>query len=152
MAHRNIITQDNLKKKCFQLVNKCYLCNEVEKTIMHLLFQCSYSCDVWNFFISNLITKWVFPPSVKIFIEGSNFYPYSHNIIIDLWRQFPPFLILGLCKNKIIEYSRIQQEIVDICVSIRQKIQENINNSKYSPPKKMPSYKELRIKQRWGIS
>lgn len=116
VAHGKILTIDNLKKKDFYLVNRCYLCNEVEETIMHLMFQCPYSKEIWYFFLMNLIIEWVFPPLVKMFIDCYNLCPYSHNIIMDLWRQVPLFLTWGCKKKGTIELSGMQLRIVKSCV------------------------------------
>lgn len=39
----------------------------------------------------------------------------------------------------------------ELCISIRKQIQENIENYKYAPSKKIPSYQEMRIKKLWVI-
>lgn len=100
MIHDKILTIENLKKRGWYLVNKCYLYNKEEETIMHLFFQCPYAQEVWNFFLEMLKVEWVFPASVKMFVEGWCLCPYSHNIILDLWGQVPLFLTWGLWKER----------------------------------------------------
>lgn len=107
---------------------------------MNLFFQCSYACEVWGFFLNTLKVEWVFPTSIHFFVEGWNFFPYSHNIICDLWDQIPPFLAWGLWKernNKVFrETTRTSKEL---CLIVKRQIQENMESCKYKQAKKQPT-------------
>lgn len=100
-----------------------------------------------------LSLEWVFPNSLKLFIEGWSNCPFSHNVIVDLWNQVPPFVTWGLWKernNKIFrEVERSSGEVFQI---IRSQIKKNIEASKNNFSKSWLNYKEMRIKKNWGIS
>lgn len=40
MIKNRILTVDNLRRKGFILVNRCYMCEKQEETVRHLLFEC----------------------------------------------------------------------------------------------------------------
>jgi len=41
-----ILTVDNLRRRGFQLINRCCLCKKDEETINHLLLHCEFSVDI----------------------------------------------------------------------------------------------------------
>ena len=55
-----VLTLDQLKR----LANKCFLCEEDEETIEHLLIHCKKAKTLWDIFLSIVGTCWVFPHSV----------------------------------------------------------------------------------------
>ena len=48
----NVLTLDQLKRRRIPLVNRCFLCEEEEETIDHLLIHCSRAKMLWNLFLS----------------------------------------------------------------------------------------------------
>ncbi|KAK9689176.1 hypothetical protein RND81_09G041000 [Saponaria officinalis] len=46
--HAKLATIDNLKKRGFQLVNRCYLCHCENESHSHLFFQCSFMRLLWR--------------------------------------------------------------------------------------------------------
>lgn len=48
------LTQDNLCKRSFQLVNRCYLCQQNSESINHLFLHCPVTADMWYMFLSIL--------------------------------------------------------------------------------------------------
>ena len=45
-------------------VNRCFMCEEDEKNIGHLLIHCKSAKMLWNLFLSIVGTSWVFPQSM----------------------------------------------------------------------------------------
>ncbi|OUZ99144.1 Reverse transcriptase zinc-binding domain [Macleaya cordata] len=59
-ALRNAMpTIDNLIRRGMTWVNKCYLCNRSEETVLHLLLHCPITAAVWNYFIKVAGMQWV---------------------------------------------------------------------------------------------
>jgi hypothetical protein len=53
-----ILTVDNLKRREFQLINWCCLCEKDEETINHFLHHCEYTVDIWNLVLTTLGSPW----------------------------------------------------------------------------------------------
>ena len=60
-----MLTLDQLKRRGIPLVNRCFLCEEDEETIDHLLIHCSRARMLWDLFLAITEVKWVFPRSVR---------------------------------------------------------------------------------------
>ena len=59
-----VLTLDQLKCWRRVLANRCYLCEEDEETIEHLLVHCKKAKMLWDLFLLIVGTNWVFPSSV----------------------------------------------------------------------------------------
>ena len=59
-----MLTLDQLKKRGISLVNRCYLCEENEETIDHLLIHCSRAKILWDILLAITDFNWVPPRSV----------------------------------------------------------------------------------------
>ena len=55
---------DQLKHHGRAFANKCFMCEEDEETIDHLLIRCKRAKTLWNLLLSVVGTSWVFPRSV----------------------------------------------------------------------------------------
>ena len=60
-----VLTLDQLKRRGIPLVNRCFLCEEEEETIDHLLIHCSRAKMLWNLFLAIMDYNWVFPLTVR---------------------------------------------------------------------------------------
>ena len=60
-----VLTLDQLKRRGFTLVNRCFLCEEEEETIDHLLIHCSTAKMLWNLLLAIADYDWVFPLTVR---------------------------------------------------------------------------------------
>ncbi|OVA14077.1 Reverse transcriptase zinc-binding domain [Macleaya cordata] len=52
-------TNENLIRRGFQLVNRCWLCKNKEETTNHIMLHCSFSYLVWGYFIKAYGLNWV---------------------------------------------------------------------------------------------
>ena len=63
-AWGKVLTLDNLKRRGMAFANRCFLCEEGEKTINHLLIHCRSAKMLWDLLLSIGGISWVFPSSV----------------------------------------------------------------------------------------
>ena len=59
-----VLTLDQLKRRGRALANRCFLCEEDEEDINHLLLHCKKARMLWDLLLSIVGTSWVFPDSV----------------------------------------------------------------------------------------
>jgi hypothetical protein len=48
ILHNQILTWEKLKKRGFTSPSRCHLCEEKEETMNHLLDECPYTTEVWD--------------------------------------------------------------------------------------------------------
>ena len=63
-AWGKVLTLDQLKRCGLNLVNRCFMCEEEEETIDHLLIHYKCTKMLWDLFLSIVGISWVFPQSV----------------------------------------------------------------------------------------
>ena len=56
-----MLTVDQLKRRGMAFTNRCFMCEEDEETIDHLLIHCKRVKMLWNLLLSIVGTSWVFP-------------------------------------------------------------------------------------------
>ena len=59
-----VLTLDQLKRRGMILVNRCFMCDEDEENIDHLMIHCKSAKMLWDLILSIFGTSWVFPQSV----------------------------------------------------------------------------------------
>ena len=64
-AWRKILTLDRLKKRGWQLLNRCFLCGCEEENVNHILLHCIVVRTLWEIVLALVGVQWVFPESVK---------------------------------------------------------------------------------------
>ena len=60
-----VLTLDQLKRRGIPLVNKCFLCEENEETIDHLLIHCARAKMLWDLLLAITEANLVFPRTVR---------------------------------------------------------------------------------------
>ena len=60
-----VLTLDQLKRRGIPIVNRCFLCEEHEETIDHLLIHCSRAKMLWDLLLAITEANWVFPRTVR---------------------------------------------------------------------------------------
>jgi hypothetical protein len=56
-----ILTTDNLRRRRVLVLDYCWLCKRNGESIPHLLMHCSFSTEIWNFFLNIFGISWVMP-------------------------------------------------------------------------------------------
>ena len=64
LAKEAVLTQENIKKRKFQLCSRCYLCKEQAETINHLFLHCKWTDQLWRIFSSLRKITWVKPRNI----------------------------------------------------------------------------------------
>ena len=59
-----VLILDQFKRRGMTFTNRCFLCEEDEESIDHLLIHCKSAKMLWNLFLSIVGASWVFPRSV----------------------------------------------------------------------------------------
>ena len=60
-----VLTLDQLKRRGIPLANRCFLCEEYEETIDHLLIHCARAKLLWDLLLAITEDNWVFPRTVR---------------------------------------------------------------------------------------
>ena len=63
-AWGKVLTMDQLKRRGMTFANRCFMCEEEEETIDHLLIHCKIAKMLWDLILSIVGISWVFPNSV----------------------------------------------------------------------------------------
>ena len=63
-----VLTLDQLKRRGIPLANVCFLCEDDEETIDHLLIHCSRAKMLWDLFLAIVDSSWMFPLTVHQFL------------------------------------------------------------------------------------
>ena len=59
-----MLTLDNLKRRGMAFANRCFLCEEDEEIINHLLIHCKSAKMLWDLLLSIVGISWAYPLSV----------------------------------------------------------------------------------------
>ncbi|CAN1346171.1 Putative ribonuclease H protein At1g65750 [Linum perenne] len=68
--HKKLATIDNLQRRGIPLVNRCPLCLTCLESVDHLLWQCSFTVEVWQWISSTLSLYGPFSHDVRGLIAG----------------------------------------------------------------------------------
>ena len=60
-----VLTLDQLKRRGRSLANRCYLCENEEETIEHLLVHCQRARLLWEIILAIFGIEWVSPFSIR---------------------------------------------------------------------------------------
>lgn len=75
-----ILTQDNLCRRNFQLVNRCYMCQQQSESVNHLFLHWSVAADLWRMFLSVFGISWATPQTIKEAVESWSLWKVDRTI------------------------------------------------------------------------
>ncbi|XP_019251169.1 PREDICTED: uncharacterized protein LOC109230093 [Nicotiana attenuata] len=93
------LTQDNLCKRSFQLVNRCYLCQQSSESINHLFLHCPVATDMWYMFLSILGISWTQPQGIREAVEGWSSWKVER-AIKKVWKMIPACIFWCLWQKR----------------------------------------------------
>nr|XP_009789470.1 PREDICTED: uncharacterized protein LOC104237089 [Nicotiana sylvestris] len=96
-----ILTQDNLCRRSFQIVNRCHMCKLNSESINHLFLHCTVAIDLWHMFFSIFGISWTLPQNIKEAVESWSFWKVS-KAIKSIWKMVPGVSLEG-SKEKVIK-------------------------------------------------
>jgi hypothetical protein len=90
MAHRGILTGENLRRRGWEGPHRCPLCLQEEETTDHLLLSCVYSKEVWQLALGGFTLRFTsrsqhpapkleFPLSLPDNKKGPNLHPLENS-------------------------------------------------------------------------
>ncbi|XP_026399892.1 uncharacterized protein LOC113295785 [Papaver somniferum] len=86
------VTEESVRKKGFNTVSKCYLCGNGQDNMQHILWECSFSTEIWRwiggmFHISNPTKSYDVIKCVKHHSSAIRqiWYIVTFKIIVELW-------------------------------------------------------------------
>ena len=65
VSRGRVMAMDQLKKSRRPLANRCYLCEEEEEILNHLLVHCPKARRLWELILAIVGFGWVFPFSIR---------------------------------------------------------------------------------------
>ncbi|XP_026420149.1 uncharacterized protein LOC113316144 [Papaver somniferum] len=85
-------TEENVRKKGFDTVSKCYLCGNGQDNMMHILWECSFSKEIWNWLgcMFNLYAPTKFNKFIACVKNHRSairqiWYIRSFSVMVELW-------------------------------------------------------------------
>ena len=75
---------DNLLKRGFKIVNRCYLYKNDVEMVNHMTSHCSYSRRLWDKVCGLLNVTWVCPTIIQDFFNGWKA-PSTNTLVMRLW-------------------------------------------------------------------
>ena len=94
-----VLTQDQLKRRGWNLANKCVLCCAKEETINHILVHCSKMRVLWDLVFSLFGVNWVLPLTVRDTLLGW-FASFVDKKCGKTWREAPLCLFWTVWKER----------------------------------------------------
>lgn len=66
------VTQENLKRRGFQLCSRCLLCGRNLETNSHLFLHCPITRQLWQLFLNIVGPRWTMPATIEELLECCN--------------------------------------------------------------------------------
>lgn len=139
LMQSKVLTQDNLCKRGFAILNRYVLCESDAESSFHLLLGCSFYSLLQSKFLCLWNLDWVFLDSLCSFVEQQKC-PSSSPILFQLWDLMAPHVAQGIwkeCNNKIFYDSKLK--INSIFIKIHSEILENSSLIGFDAPRYTPS-------------
>jgi hypothetical protein len=97
MAHKGILTSENMRRRGWQGPSRCPLCIIEEETIEHLLLNFPYAKQVWDIVMKLGPDQFSLPSNVSDLLRSwANRYPFSlrqKDLLTTRWMWLPKFVM-----------------------------------------------------------
>jgi len=96
LAHKSILTGENLRRRGWEGPYRCPLCLHTEETIDHLLINCDFSKEIWRLALG--MQRWVIIPqdTSNLLQHWDSTFPFQskkNSQTYALWRVLPKFIM-----------------------------------------------------------
>ncbi|XP_019233213.1 PREDICTED: DNA topoisomerase 3-alpha-like [Nicotiana attenuata] len=91
--------QDNLNRRGFQLVNRCYMCKESSENVSHMLLHCPVATDLWNMFFCLFGLNWVMPSYIREAYTSWSLWEVD-KAIKEIWLMIPAVIFWSLWNER----------------------------------------------------
>jgi hypothetical protein len=95
----NILTHDNLRRRCIVVVEWCVMCKKHGESVDHLLLHCDVARVVWSSFYSLFGVEWVMPSSVLDLLSGWGTL-MGRGPVFRIWKQVPFCVLWSLWRER----------------------------------------------------
>jgi hypothetical protein len=128
VAHNNILTWDNLRKRGFIGPSWCQLCGQEEETQNHLLNLCPYSSCIWDHSANIMRTTDRNCTGLRETIEDWRSSTFHSPILNRIWQFLPGFILWKIWKerNRRI-FNSVTRNWQDVWTTIHTNINETIS-------------------------
>lgn len=97
MAHKSILTSENLRRRGWQGPSRCPLCMTKEETTDHLLLTCPYAKEVWDIVVKLGPDKFTLPFTasdlLSNWVNRSPFSMRQKDLLKTSWMWLPKFVM-----------------------------------------------------------
>jgi hypothetical protein len=97
LAHRSILTGENLRRRGWEGPSRCPLCIQEEETSDHLLLKCPFAKEVWNLALGLKPGTFDLPQETNALLRNwSSLCPFQvkkKSQLNILWRTLPKFIL-----------------------------------------------------------
>ncbi|XP_026416690.1 uncharacterized protein LOC113312151 [Papaver somniferum] len=127
-------TEENIRKKGFNTVSKCYLCGNGQDNMEHILRECSFSLEIWKWltgmFNLNIPTK--FEEVITCVKKHSSairqiWYISAFSIMVELWMTRN----LRMCENTNPNAEKFKHKILNFTKECGMRINGTLKNCLY---------------------
>ena len=96
LAHNNVLTSDNLRKRGMEGPSRCPLCVSEEENADHLLLNCSFACEVWKDTLKIDSDSFIMPGNIQdLFTSWASRSPFNlikKDLLRAGWMWLPKFI------------------------------------------------------------
>jgi hypothetical protein len=99
-AQNRILTWDNLRKRGFTGPSRCTLCQQNEETMEHLLNNCHYSQQIWDWGAQAMRRSQRHRDSIRDTIVNWETISFHNPILQRIWQLLPGFTLWSIWKER----------------------------------------------------
>jgi hypothetical protein len=146
VLQKKILTWENLVKRGFHGPSRCHLCEGQEETTDHLLDECTYATEIWDWVAMGFLQTDRVKGDIRATLKNWKAL-YSENEVVNLcWGLTPGMVIWEIWKERNMRLFRNESyptsKIVD---TIKTQLRETVQSRNFTCQKNTTSPHDLRI-------